>query len=56
MAADLLIFDPERIQDEATFSEPMKYATGIDYVLVNGVPVIDEGEMVDGRPGRLLRR
>ena len=56
MAADLLIFDPEKIRDEATFTEPMKHATGIDYVLVNGVPVIDEGEFTAIRPGRLLRR
>jgi N-acyl-D-aspartate/D-glutamate deacylase len=56
MAADLLIFDPDRVQDEATFSEPMKYATGMDYVLINGVPVIDDGKLMDVRPGRLLRR
>jgi N-acyl-D-aspartate/D-glutamate deacylase len=56
MAADLLIFDPDKIQDEATFSEPMRFATGIDYVLVNGVPVIDDGKLTDARPGRLLRR
>ncbi|HSG08955.1 MAG TPA: D-aminoacylase [Longimicrobiales bacterium] len=56
MAADLLIFDPEVVRDEADFSEPMKYATGMDYVLINGVPVIDDGELVDVRPGRLLRR
>ena len=56
MVADLLIFDPDRVQDEATFAEPMKYATGMDYVLVNGVPVIDDGKMMDVRPGRLLRR
>jgi N-acyl-D-aspartate/D-glutamate deacylase len=56
MAADLLIFDPEAIQDEATFAEPMRFATGIDYVLVNGVAVIDDGNLVDVRPGRLLRR
>lgn len=56
MVADLLIFDPDRVQDEATFAEPMKYATGMDYVLVNGVPVIDDGKLMDARPGRLLRR
>ena len=56
MAADLLVFDPDVIQDEATFSDPMRFATGIDYVLVNGVVVIDDGELVDVRPGRLLKR
>ncbi|HKJ01658.1 MAG TPA: amidohydrolase family protein, partial [Longimicrobiales bacterium] len=56
MVADLLVFDPERLQDQATFSEPMKYASGMDYVLVNGTPVIDDGTLTDARPGRLLRR
>jgi N-acyl-D-aspartate/D-glutamate deacylase len=56
MAADLLVFDPELIQDQATFTNPLQYATGIDYVLVNGEAVIDDGVLKDGRPGRLLRR
>ena len=56
MAADLLIFDPERVRDRADFGDPMQYAEGMDYVLVNGVPVIDDGVLIDERPGRLLRR
>ena len=56
MAADLLIFDPEELRDRADFGDPMQYAEGMDYVLVNGVPVIDDGILGDGRPGRLLRR
>lgn len=40
-AADLVIFDPERIADCATFDDPHQYPVGIDAVLVNGVPVID---------------
>ncbi|MEE2669349.1 MAG: D-aminoacylase [Gemmatimonadota bacterium] len=56
MAADLLIFDPERVRDQADFADPMQYAEGMDYVLVNGVPVIDDRILVDVRPGRLLRR
>ena len=56
MAADVLIFDPEEVRDLADFGDPMQYAEGIDYVLVNGVPVIDDGVMGDMRPGRLLRR
>lgn len=56
MVADLLIFDPALVQDEATFTDPMRYATGMDYVIVNGVPVIDEGKVTDLKPGRLLRR
>lgn len=56
MVADLLVFDPALIQDQATFTDPMRYATGIDYVIVNGVPVIDDGRVTDLKPGRLLRR
>ncbi len=56
MAADLLIFDPERVRDRADFSDPMQYSEGMDYVLVNGIPVIDDGTLVDARPGKLLRR
>jgi N-acyl-D-amino-acid deacylase len=56
MAADLLIFDPERVMDRADFGEPMRYAEGMDYVFVNGVAVIDEGVMSNTKPGRLLRR
>jgi N-acyl-D-aspartate/D-glutamate deacylase len=55
MAADLLIFDPERVRDRADFSDPLQYSEGMDYVLVNGIPVIDDGTLVDARPGRLLR-
>lgn len=55
MAADLVIFDPNKIQDNATFTEPLKYSEGIDYSIINGVTVIDEGQHTDSRPGRLLR-
>jgi N-acyl-D-aspartate/D-glutamate deacylase len=56
LAADLLIFDPETIQDVADFGDAMRFAEGIDYVFVNGVPVIDDGVLADALPGRLLRR
>lgn len=56
MAADLLVFDPEAIRDVADFTDPMRYAEGIDWVFVNGEPVIDDGVLGSGRPGRLLRR
>ena len=57
MAADLLIFDPEVIVDRADFgSEAMRYAEGVDYVLVNGGIVIDDGQLMDDTPGRVLRR
>ncbi|MDP2955751.1 MAG: D-aminoacylase [Longimicrobiales bacterium] len=56
MVADLLVFDPDSIQDRATFGDPMQYSTGIDWVIVNGVPVIADGELQNAKPGRLLRR
>jgi N-acyl-D-amino-acid deacylase len=56
MAADLLIFDPEKVVDRADFGDPMQYAEGMDYVFVNGVAVIDDGVLSNAKPGRLLRR
>ncbi|GBC80948.1 N-acyl-D-glutamate deacylase [bacterium HR10] len=54
MAADLVIFDPERVRDRATFENPHQYAEGIRHVLVNGVLVIQDGEHTGARPGRIL--
>lgn len=56
MAADVLVFDPERVQDRATFTEPLQYAAGIEYVIVNGEPVIDAGRATGARPGTVIRR
>ncbi|MEV5537905.1 D-aminoacylase [Saccharopolyspora shandongensis] len=55
-AADLVLFDPETVADTATFDEPRQQAAGIPYVLVNGVPVIDEGHRTDALPGHALRK
>ena len=52
--ADVAVFDPGRIQDHATYSEPHRYATGMRHVLVNGAPVLRDGEHTDARPGRVL--
>ena len=55
--ADLAIFDAARVSDRATFESPAQYAEGMVYVLVNGVPVVRGGSLVDGvAPGRGLRR
>ena len=54
MKADVVIFDPERIQDRATFKEPEQYATGIEWVLVNGTPVVEQGEPTGALPGQVL--
>jgi N-acyl-D-amino-acid deacylase len=53
--ADLVIFDPERIIDRATFMEPHQYPEGIAYVVANGVAVVKDGEHTDARPGHVLR-
>jgi len=54
-AADVLIFDPETIQDRATFENPAQYSTGMDYVFVNGVLAIDDGKMTGARAGKVIR-
>jgi N-acyl-D-amino-acid deacylase len=53
--ADLAIFDPENIRDNATFEEPQKYATGMVHVFVNGVQVLKDGEHTGAMPGRIVR-
>jgi dihydroorotase len=54
--ADITVFDPERIIDKATYEEPLQYSQGIEFVLVNGVPVLNRGELVEGVfPGRGAR-
>ncbi|MCC6619549.1 MAG: D-aminoacylase [Chloroflexi bacterium] len=54
-AADLLVFDPARVEDHATFERPRQYSSGFDVVLVNGTIVIDEGRHTGARPGQVLR-
>jgi dihydroorotase len=54
--ADITVFDPQRIIDQATFEEPLQYSDGIHFVLVNGTPVLTNGQLVDGVfPGRPAR-
>ena len=52
--ADLVLFDPDRVQDKATFGDPHQYSEGFDYVIVNGTVAVAEGEPTDRRPGRFL--
>ncbi|MBP7548955.1 MAG: amidohydrolase family protein, partial [Gemmatimonadaceae bacterium] len=54
--ADVTLFDPNTVGSPATFTEPHQYATGVPYVIVNGVPVVDGGAMTAARPGRTIRR
>jgi N-acyl-D-amino-acid deacylase len=53
--ADVVVFDPATIADRATFDEPQQYAVGVEHVLVNGVPVIRNGEHTGAKPGRVVR-
>lgn len=54
--ADITIFDPEQIIDQATYEEPAKYSMGIKYVLVNGIIMVEDGQLHDGIfPGKAIR-
>ncbi len=55
-AADMLIFDPERIMDKATFEAPHQISEGFDWVLVNGIPVRAEGSFTGQLGGKMLRK
>lgn len=56
MVADLVVFDPARVADRATFQDPHQYPEGIEQVLVAGEAVVSDGRFTDARPGRVLRR
>lgn len=53
--ADILVFDPSKVADHATFEKPRQYATGMIDVFVNGVQVIKEGEHTNAKPGRFVK-
>ncbi|HET9776342.1 MAG TPA: D-aminoacylase [Gemmatimonadaceae bacterium] len=55
MFADITVFDPNTIIDRSTYENPSQIATGISYVFVNGVPVLDNGQVTAALPGRALR-
>lgn len=55
MHADLVVFDPSRVRDLATYEKPNQLSEGMDYVIVNGTPVIDAGKMTRALPGQVLR-
>lgn len=55
MWADVVVFDPEKISDKATFEDPNQLSVGMDYVLVNGESVIADGQMTGTLPGKVLR-
>jgi len=53
--ADITIFDPDRVIDRSLYEEPFQYSEGIEYVVVNGQIVLDQGKPIAARPGRALR-
>ena len=53
--ADVVVFDPATIQDHSTYEKPQQFATGVRDVLVNGVPVLRDGEHTGAKPGRVVR-
>ena len=55
MWADVVVFDPANVRDRATFDNPNQLSEGMEYVLVNGIPVIDQGKMTGALPGKVLR-
>jgi dihydroorotase/N-acyl-D-amino-acid deacylase len=55
MWADVVVFDLDTIRDLATFENPNQLSQGMEYVLVNGVAVIDQGKQTGALPGKVLR-
>ncbi|HEX3232837.1 MAG TPA: D-aminoacylase [Gemmatimonadales bacterium] len=55
MWADVVVFDPAKVRDLATFARPNQLSEGMDWVLVNGVPVIADAKPTDALPGRVIR-
>ncbi|MCC7084409.1 MAG: D-aminoacylase [Pirellulales bacterium] len=53
--ADIVVFDPKKIQDHATYDKPHQYSTGVVHVFVNGDQVLQDGEHTGAKPGRVVR-
>jgi len=53
--ADVVIFDPSAVKDNATFAKPHQYASGVTDVFVNGVLVLKDGEHTNAKPGRFVK-
>jgi N-acyl-D-amino-acid deacylase len=55
-AADVVLFDPARIRDTATYEDPIRYPEGVEMVLVNGVVTVEKGQHIGARAGRMVRK
>ena len=55
MKADIVIFDPAKVQDKADYANPHQYAEGVQDLIINGQRVIASGQLTAARPGRILR-
>ena len=53
--ADIVVFDPDSIQDFADFENPMQYATGVNHVFVNGTHVLDNGDHTGALAGKFVK-
>lgn len=56
MKADVVVFDPDQVQDRSTYEDPHHFSEGVAHVIVNGKLVLRDGKMTDALPGRVLRR
>lgn len=56
MKADVIVFDPQKVQDRSTYEDPHHFSEGVSHVIVNGTPVLRDGAMSGALPGRVLRR
>jgi N-acyl-D-amino-acid deacylase len=56
LKADIVVFDPQTVRSNATYDDPRQYPDGIEWVIVNGVVVVERGEHTGALPGRVLRR
>jgi N-acyl-D-aspartate/D-glutamate deacylase len=54
MKADVIVFDPQRVADRATFEKPHQYSVGVNEVIVNGKFALHEGKVMVDRPGQVL--
>ena len=56
MKADVIVFDPAKVQDRSTYEDPHHFSEGVAHVIVNGTPVLQDGKMTEKLPGRVLRK